>query len=119
MSFGKTFSVKESAAYLRVSTKTIRRYLKRGDLKAKTIDGKHGQEIRVFKSTLDTILGQMKQVSKGKEALVELNRLFGQATPEVREVVLKILRSSSEKEEQKGNGGLIASIFKRRSEDFQ
>lgn len=119
MPFAKTFTVRESAAYLRLSTKTIRRYIKKGMLKYKMINGKHGQEIRVFKKSLDRLNRQIKGLSRGKEDIVEINRLYQEASSEVRELVLKILKSSASGEEVKKNNNLLSSIFKKRKEDYQ
>ncbi len=114
MPLGRTFSVKESAELLKVSTKTIRRYLKKGILRCRIIEGKHGEEIRIFQQSLDNVLGQYDAMSKGKKEVMELNRLFAQASTEVKEVVLKILRSTEEPEEKpKKQNGLFTSIFKR------
>ncbi len=119
MPFGKTCSVRESAEYLHVSTKTIRRYVKKGLLKHKLVEGKHGGEILIYKASLDIILGQIQAKSKGKEDVVEVARLFQEASQEVKEVVLKILRSSVEGKEEKRNNGLIASLFRWKDGDYQ
>ena len=119
MFFAKTFSVRESAEYLGVSTKTVRRYLKRGLLQHKITEGKHGPEIRILKRSLDKIRGQIEELSKGREDIREILHLYQEASPEVREVVLKILRSSSEVEETEKSNGLITAIFRRKGDDYQ
>jgi hypothetical protein len=111
MSTGKTYSVREAAGYLGVSTKSVRRYISRGLLSSKLVPGKHGVEILIFQKGLDTVLGQLRSMSKEKNELLEVSRLFQSASPEVRDVVLKILRSTGEEEKPRKLGGLISSLF--------
>ncbi len=120
MTFGKMLSVRESAAYLQVSTKTIRRYLKRGLLKAKTVPGDHGDELRIIRTSLDSLAGRVKSLSKGREDLIEYTRLFREANPEVRELVLKILRSNTtERQDEPKQTSLWSSLFNWKGDDFR
>jgi excisionase family DNA binding protein len=114
MSFSKDFSVRECAVYLGVSTKTVRRYIKRGVLKHSLIPGKHGHEIQVTKKSLDSLRGQIRPMSKVKEDLREVSRLFLAVTPDVREVVLKILRSNTEGDKARRGDSLISSLFRKK-----
>ena len=114
MPYGKTLTVSESAEYLSMSTKTVRRYLKRGKLKYRMVEGKFGDEIRVFRSSLDRIIGQKNLVSNGQEDLSEVVRLYKEATPEVREVVIKILKSTNGETADQDKDGFITNIFRRR-----
>ena len=41
------YTLKEAAEALGVSEKTVRRRVRRGELKAKVVDGKYGQEYRI------------------------------------------------------------------------
>jgi excisionase family DNA binding protein len=115
--YGKTYSVKESAEYLGLSTKTIRRYLGSGMLKAKRVRGKYGDEIRIFKKSLDRIIGQKNRLSNGLDDLSELCKLYREATPEVREVVIKILKSTNGETEDGDRNGFLSSIFRRKGGD--
>jgi excisionase family DNA binding protein len=113
-------TVRESAAYLQVSTKTIRRYLKRGLLRAKTVPGDHGEELRVFRKSLDTLAGSVKSLSLDRQEQIEFTRLFSEANPEVRELVLKILRSNTtERQDEPKPTGLLASLFNWKGDDFR
>ncbi len=50
----ETLSVKEAAARLGVSTRTIRRRIKAGELEASLVDGPYGQEYRIPLAAIQT-----------------------------------------------------------------
>jgi hypothetical protein len=114
MPLGRTLTVRQSAEYLGVSTKSVRRYLRQELLRGKLVPGKHGPEIQVFQRSLDSLLGQRSAMSKDKDDLAELTMLWNQANQDVRDVVMKILRSTETPVVENGSGGLLSSLFRKK-----
>ena len=100
-------TVAESAAYIGRSTKTIRRYIKRGLLPGEKVEGKFGPEIRVPRKSLDILVRDMSRASSADESPYEIVRLYRESSPEIRELVMKILRSGPEDEEKELRGGFL------------
>lgn len=107
-------TVAESAAYVGKSTKTIRRYIKRGLLPGEKVEGKFGPEIRVSRKSLDNLVREMSKASNAAESPYEILRLYREASPEIRELVMKILRSSPEDEVKDTRGGFLLPFFRKK-----
>lgn len=104
-------SVTQSASYIGKSTKTIRRYIKQGALPCERASGKFGPEIRISKKDLDSLLKRLSTPSRPEDEPLEMLRLYRKASPEVRELVGKILRSDPREEEKNARGGFPWPFF--------
>ena len=104
-------SVTESASYIGKSTKTIRRYIKQGTLPCERVSGKFGPEIRISKNALDSLLKRLSTPSRPEDEPLEMLRLYRKASPEMRELVGKILRSNPREEEKDVRGGFQWPFF--------
>ena len=104
-------SVTESASYVGKSTKTIRRYIKEGTLPCERVSGKFGPEIRISKKALDSLLKRLSTPSRPEDEPLEMLRLYRKASPEIRELVGKILRSNPREEEKNARGGFLWPFF--------
>lgn len=104
-------SVTESAAYIGKSTKTVRRYIKQGIIPCERVSGKFGPEIQVSKKALDSLLRRLSTPSRPEDEPLEMLRLYRKASPEIRELVGKILRSNPSEEEKNVRGGFQWPFF--------
>jgi excisionase family DNA binding protein len=104
-------SVTESASYIGKSTKTIRRYIKQGTLPCERVSGKFGPEIQISKKALDSLLKRLSTPSRPEDEPLEMLRLYRKASPEIRELVGKILRSNPREEEKNARGGFLWPFF--------
>ena len=107
-------SVPESASYIGKSAKTIRRYIKQGILSCERIKGKYGPEIRVTRTSLDSFLKNLSNPSRPEDESLELLLLYRKASPEIRELVIKILTSPPEEEVKVERGGFHLPFFRKR-----
>lgn len=87
-------TVTESASYLGRSAKTVRRYIKQGLLPCERVNGKFGPEIRIARKSLDTLVKRLSSASKRSDDPFEILRLYRKASPEIKELVRKILKST-------------------------
>jgi excisionase family DNA binding protein len=108
-------SVTESASYIGKSTKTVRRYIKRGALSCERVNGRFGPEIRISKKALDSLVKRMSTPSRPEDEPLEMLRLYRKASPEIRELVGKILRSDPREEERNARGGFLRPFFWKKS----
>lgn len=108
---GPMLTVAESALYLGKSTKTVRRYIKQGLLSSERVSGKFGPELRIPRKGLDILLKNMSTPSKGDDDPLEILRLFRQASPDIRELVMKILRSGPSDDIESARGGFLRPFF--------
>jgi excisionase family DNA binding protein len=104
-------SVNESASYIGKSTKTVRRYIKQGTLPCERVSGKFGPEIRISKKALDSLLKRLSTPSRPEDEPLEMLRLYRKASPEIRELVGKILRSNPQEDEKNVRGGFLWPFF--------
>ena len=107
-------SVAESASYLGKSTKTVRRYVKQGLLPCERVSGKYGAEIRIPRKALDRLARILSKPSRPEDDALDLIKLYRKATPEMRELVRKILTSTPEEEEEVSRGGFLRPFFRKR-----
>ena len=107
-------SVAESASYLGKSTKTVRRYVKQGLLPCARVNGKYGAEIRIPRKALDRLVKILSKPSRPEDDTLDLIKLYRKATPEMRELVRKILTSTPEEEEEVPRGGFLRPFFRKR-----
>ena len=110
----RMLTVAESAAYIGKSTKTVRRYLKRGLLPGEKVNGKFGPEIRVSRKSLDSLVREMSKASTAVESPYEILRLYREASPEIKELVMKILKSTSDDEDKDTRGGFLLPFFRKK-----
>ena len=104
-------SVSESASYIGKSTKTVRRYISQGLLPCDRVKGKFGPEIRIPRKGLDSLIRRMSTASKPEDEPLEMLRLYRKATPEVRELVRKILSPEPQEETKDTRGGFLRPFF--------
>ena len=109
----RMLTVAESASYLGRSTKTIRRYVKQGILSCERVNGKFGPEMRIPRKELDSLVRKMTNPTGPEKEALDLLRLYRKATPEIRELVHKIL-SSDPTEEMRDSPGLFRLSFFRK-----
>jgi len=107
-------TVVESAAYIGKSTKSIRRYIKRGLLPGERVSGRFGPEIRVSRKSLDSLVREMSKASNAAESPYEILKLYRESSPEIRELVMKILRSSPEDEGKDSRGSFLLPFFRKK-----
>ena len=110
----RMLSVAESASYVGKSTKTIRRYIKQGILSCERINGNYGPEIRIPRKSLDSLLKNMSNPSRPEDESLELLLLYRKASPEIRGLVKKILKSSPDEEVKVEGGGFFLPFFRKR-----
>ena len=110
----RMLTVAESAAYIGKSTKTVHRYLKKGLLPGEKVNGKFGPEIRVSRKSLDSLVREMSMASTAAESPYEILKLYREASPEIRELVMKILKSTPEEEDKETRGGFLLPFFRKR-----
>jgi len=110
----RMLTVAESAVYIGKSTKTVRRYLKKGLLPGEKVKGKFGPEIRVSRKSLDSLVREMSKASTAAESPYEILRLYREASPEIRELVMKILKSTPDDEEKDSRGGFLLPFFRKK-----
>jgi hypothetical protein len=107
-------TVAESAAYIGKSTKTVRRYITKGLLPGERVDGKFGPEIRVSRKSLDSLARRMSKASNADDNAYTFLKLYREASPETKELVMKILVSSPEDEGKDSRGGFLLPFFRKR-----
>jgi hypothetical protein len=113
----KDFTVPEGSLLLGRSTKTVRRYIKQGLLEKRLVQGKYGPEIRISKKSLDDLLKRMSKASKPADDPYEVLQLYRKASPDVKELVRKILTSSPESDGSGVKKGLLRPFFWKRGEE--
>ena len=66
----RLYTVDEVAAYLRMSSKSVRRFIARGDLQCRRV----GNSIRVSEGNLETFLSAIKCVSSNEQRCLSLSK---------------------------------------------
>jgi predicted DNA-binding transcriptional regulator AlpA len=110
----RILTLAESAAYIGKSTKTVRRYIKKGLLPGEMVDGKFGPEIRIPRKSLDSLARRMSTASNASDNAYTFLQLYREASPEIKELVMKILVSSPEDEEKVSRGSFLLPFFRKR-----
>lgn len=108
-------SVNEAAEKLGVSPRTIRRYIKKGEVEFKSVRGRRRQEYRVAESSLDKIFkrqgfnhtpGNARTATMSADAVPKF--LYDEIREENKKLFLQVNRLNRELEEIKQSGTMVS-----------